>query len=1035
MSKNLFCKRTRHHQVVLSRLTGWLLCCFLLYGGQALSQSARINLQRTSLARVAGSLQQQFPDLNFSFDQVLFEKTMVEKVQAEAGTLNGLLNVLKEQVGLHALVDGKNVTLKYVPLPTPARPPETNGTFSGRILAEEDNTPIRGATVRIGGKGGSSDDNGRFSIPVPVGTYEATVSALGFGTIAITEITIKVNETFAVNVSLKKAKGQLAGVTIESRKIRETGSVASVIDEIRQADAVVSGISKEQISRSQDRDASEVIRRISGVSIIQNRMVVIRGLSQRYNPVMLDGLMAPSFEPDSRAFSFDILPSPLIDRIMIYKTAVPELPGDFAGGVIKVHTTEMPVKNAFNVSYSASYNPYTTFKEFREQHQGNKNWLGYDDGTYSLPKEIGSARVDTRTPEEKRALTAKFADNWDIYPRKAPVDHRFNLDFAKRFTWGKTSRLGIIGAFNYANTYRSMVVSQNTTSIMSDVYSSTYKFSDQTYDHGVRLNGMLNLSLDINKDHRISFKTLYTHMGNTNAIYRNGETGLAAPDGSGLYENQYVRQYILSNSFKGIYTTQLSGKHTLNTGTQINWTAGYTKSKYDDPDQRYRTLKTEKKFYYHDSSLVEYFNGGYYRGRRYTTLPEEIKTAALDVVQPLKIANAAVILKAGFYLEDKERRFEYRQFNLENDDVQGNRITEIWGAHNSYNAQNDLKAVYLAAEIPFTAKLKLYGGLRIEDNTQKLQTYSWQIGGGGPNGQVNLHRQNTSKLPSFNLNYSFTEKNLLRAAYSKTLNRPEFREISTFYYMDFMTYRLAYGNEKLKIQTDINNLDLRFEHYPGTGEIFTAGIFYKKFKDPVEFYYYNSTSGRNSFQWNNAVSATNYGAEVELMLGMHRYFNGNTAVSKTLRHFSVLLNATYIYSKVDLGGQAGLQDKNRPLMGQSPYLINAGLNYTNATAGLKLNANYNRIGKRLTTVGNIDNANVYEMPRNALDLSFSQLIGKLVEIKGGVQNVLNSRFLQIQQAADIKNIAEKTDDTINGDNIFHSFYTGPYITLGIGLKL
>lgn len=1030
MSKNLFCKKTG-----LSWLTSWLLCCCLLYSGQVLSQSGRINLQRTSLAKIAASLQQQFPGYNFSFDQALFEKTMVEKAQAEAGTLSGLLDVLKQQIGLHALSDGKNITLKYVPLQTTSRPARANGVFSGRILADENNTPIPGATVRIGVKGGSSDDDGRFSIPVPVGTYEATVSAVGYGTVAITGITIKANETFAVKVSLKVAKGQLAGVTIESRKIRETGSVASVIDEIHQADAVVSGISKEQIARSQDRDAAEVIRRISGVSIIQNRMVVIRGLSQRYNPVMLNGLMAPSFEPDSRAFSFDILPSPLTDRIMIYKTAVPELPGDFAGGVIKVHTTEMPAKNAFNVSYSASYNPFTTFKDFKEQHQGSKNWLGYDDGTYSLPKEIGSDRVDTWTPEEKRALTPKFGDNWDLYSRKAPVDHRFNLDFAKRFTWGKSSHLGIVGAFNYANTYRYVIVSQNTTAIMNDVYSSTYKFSDQTYDHNVRLNGMLNLSLDINKNHRISFKNLYTHMGGTNAIYRNGETGLAAPDASGLYENQYARQYILSNSFRGIYTTQLSGQHTLPPGTQINWTAGYTKSRYDDPDQRYRTLKNDKKLYYHDSSLVEYFYGGYYRGRRYTTLPEEIKTVVLDIVQPLRIANAAVVLKTGIYVEDKERRFEYRQFNLENDDVQGSRITEIWGAQNSYNAQNDLKAVYLAAEIPFTSKLKLYGGLRIEDNTQKLQTYSWQLGGGGTNGQVNLHRQHTSKLPSFNLSYSFTDKNLLHAAYSKTLNRPEFREIATFYYMDFMTYRLAYGNENMKTQTDIDNIDLRFEHYPGTGEIFTAGVFYKKFKNPVEFYYYNSTGGRSSFRWDNALSATNYGAEVELMLSMQRYFNGNTIASKTMQHFSVLLNAAYIYSKVDLGPGAGLQDKNRPLTGQSPYLINAGLNYTNLAAGLKLNASYNRIGKRLTTVGNIDNASVYEMPRDALDLGFSQLIGKLVEIKGGVQNVLNSRFLQVQQASDIKAIAEKTDDTINGDNIFHSFYTGPYITLGVGLKL
>ncbi len=525
-------------------------------------------------------------------------------------------------------------------------------------------------------------------------------------------------------------------------------------------------------------------------------------------------------------------------------------------------------------------------------------------------------------------------------------------------------------------------------------------------------------------------------MGSTNAIVRNGTTGDAASDGSGLYSGQNVRQYILTNGYRGIYTGQLSGHHTLFDRTQVNWVIGYTKSRYDDPDQRYRTLKQDTALFYNDSSLREPAAGiGIYRGRRFFTLPEDIKTAGLDVIQPVKIANTTISLKGGIFYEDKKRTFEFRQLGYEKDTDTTIRITENYGKNNSYNARNVLKAGYVAAEIPITQRLKLYGGLRIEDNTQELHTYTWKTTGTTNDGRIDLMRKNTSKLPSFNISYAFTKKNQLRAAYFKTLNRPEFREISTFYYMDMMTYRLAYGNEELKIQTDIDNYDLRFEHYPGTGEMFTAGLFYKKFKDPVEFYYYASTGGYNNFQWNNAAAATNYGAEVELMLGMHRYFNGSNTISKVMQRVSVLFNAAYIYSTVDLGHRAGLQDKKRPLYGQSPYLINAALNYTDETIGLKLNANYNVAGKRLTAIGNLSSPNIYEMPRHALDFSFSQQAGKYLFIKGGIQNILNARYLQIQQAADIRQLADKTYETIHGDNIYQSNYTGVYYTLGIGLNL
>lgn len=1026
----------RTWQRVLRILPMLLLVAFSGKSQQkALQELITLSMSRAPLDAVVAAIAKQ-SRLIFSYDRSILEKITIEKVSWQGVSLKKVLLDLNNLAALEYAVSEGTLAIK-IGEKKRAVPRSAPGKVEGKIMDEEDNKPVAGVTIRIGDKSTLTDENGAFSIQLPDGNYEAEVSSVGYGTKKVTGILIKGHETFTILLPLKRVKGQLGTVTVSARRMRETGSNEAIVNEIRQADAVVSGIAKEQIARSQDRDAAEVVRRISGVSIIQNRLVVIRGLPQRYNTVMLNNVIAPSFEPDSRAFSFDIMPSGLIDRVMIYKTAVPELPGDFAGGVIKVYTTEMPVKNSLNISYSASYNTNTTFRDFYEQKQGKKAWLGYDNGTYSLPTSA-PARIDELSAADRRALTSKFNNNWEPNAKTAPVDHRFGLDFSQRIPIGTISKLGVIGAFSYSNTYQYNVIAQNTAGVMGGVFSSGFRFADQSYDHNVRLNGMLNLSLQINNNHRLSFKNLYTHTGASNALIRNGATGDAASDGSGLYSGQYVRQYILSNSYRGIYSGQLSGHHTVFANTQVNWVTAYTKSRYDDPDQRYRTMKQDTSLYYNDSSLVEPTPGtisSLYRGRRYFKLPEESKTAGLDLVQPIRIANRIISLKAGFFYEDKKRTFEFRQLGYLPDATIGSIITETYGKNNSYHAQNILKAGYLAAEIPLTKQLKLYGGLRIEDNTQELHTYTWQTVGIVNEGRIDLLRKNTSKLPSVNISYAFSEKNLLRAAYSKTLNRPEFREISTFYYMDMMTYRLAYGNENLKIQTDIENYDLRFEHYPGAGEMLTAGVFYKKFTNPIEFYYYAGTSGYNNFQWNNAKSATSYGVEVELMLGMRRYFSGNDAVSKVMQRISVLLNAAYIHSKVDLGNRAGLQDQDRPLYGQSPYLINAALNYTDDSLGLKLNASYNIIGKRITAIGNLASPNIYEMPRNALDCSFSKRIYRRLEIKGGIQNILNARSFQIQDADDIKKLADKTDATIHGDNIYQSEYSGTYFTLGIGLRL
>lgn len=979
-----------------------------------------------------------------------FQFVFMEEDIRQVKTVSGTYHDTPVSRVLEALLNRNRLTFKQINknviISVQVNPErEEAGRFAGTIKDKKTGEAIIGAILRIGGQVTQTDAEGRFATDMPVGSYKVSVSYVGYAAINLEAITIKPGKETHLEITMSEDENTLGEVVVTER--RATGTNIALIQQIREARAVVSGIAAEQIARSQDRDASEVVRRIPGVSVIQNRFIVIRGLPQRYNTVMLNNVTAPSFESDSRAFSFDVLPSGMIDRILIYKTAVPELPGDFAGGVVKIYTTGFAAKNYLNVSYQASVRPNTTFRDFYEQKEGSRFWLGYDDGTYALPIGYGNNnRIDLLPEDQRKTLTGKFNNNWEAYRKTAPVDHRLNIDMGRKFSLGNEVQLGINGGLSYTNAYRYNVVSRNPGGLMNGTYAAAYNFVDEVQDHDVRLNGLVNIALDIKGRHHIDFKNLYTHLGTASYINRHGQSGPAASDGGGLGDDNYIRQAILSNAFRGIYTGQLNGSHELFSSTRINWVMGYTKSQYNDPDQRTRTWTATASEFYPGTALKERYNlegqpmTGVNWGRRYFTLPEETKTLGLDIEQKFHLGSFEPLLKAGFFTEQKSRTFEYRQLALFA--TAGNEVVvnESYGASNSYTASNDLKAGYIATELPLTKRLKLYGGVRIENNRQQLQSYGWQTV--GPNaGVISLDRKNTSFLPSVNLNYSLSDRDVIRLAYAKTLNRPEFREIAPFFFQDFYDYKLVYGNPDLKLQTDIDNLDLRFEHYPGAGEMMSLSVFYKKFRNPIEFYYYNGTTGRNNFQWDNAGSAVSYGAEVEAMVGLARYAGDGGIAGRILQRISVLLNASYTFSEVDLGNDGGLsaiiQDRKRALYGQSPYLINAGINYTDDSIGLRLNVSYNIIGRRIIGVGNIDNPSIYELPRHALDFTFSKRINKLLEIKGGVQNILNARFLQVQDVnGDGK--FNRNDEVMGSplfDNRYQSRFEGTYYTLGIGVRL
>jgi len=406
-------------------------------------------------------------------------------------------------------------------------------------------------------------------------------------------------------------------------------------------------------------------------------------------------------------------------------------------------------------------------------------------------------------------------------------------------------------------------------------------------------------------------------------------------------------------------------------------------------------------------------------------------------------------LKAGVFTEHKERSFHARNIGYrwassnhdlslttmsigdlmqpQNMRTDGLRIDEISYRKNSYSAQNDLLAGYVMGSLPMGSKVKLDAGVRVENNIQQLHSYDDfnQV-------PVDPKYNITRVLPSANFSYNFTDKQLIRAAYGQSLNRPEFRELAPFSFYDFNFNFLYVGNPALKT-AKIQNLDLRYEIFPGKNEMITIGRFYKDFKDPIEVIVDINQPGGGVKQvfFNNATKATSYGVELEVKKSLQ----GLTG-SQLLDKMNVLLNATLIKSRVKIPENlVGGQDTNRPMQGQAPYVVNAALFYSNPETGWQINALYNVVGKNLAFVGNDTYHSVYLMPRSVVDLTFSKQLGERFQLKGGISDILNQPMMFLQDSDNNGKLEKKTRSQAVGDRVIQSYRPGQVFSIGFSFRI
>jgi hypothetical protein len=924
------------------------------------------------------------------------------------------------------------------------------GVIKGKIEDAATGEGLIGATVVIQGttKGTIADADGYFAFnDIQQGAYNFVFSYITYEQ-QVRRANVTKGETVELNVKLKPISVEVGEVRVVTT--RRTDTELSLISSIKSSSLVSNGISKQQISRSQDRDASEVIARIPGVTVRDGKFINVRGLDERYNTVWLNGSGAPSSEADRRAFSFDMLPSSLIDNLVLYKTHAPELPADFAGAAVQILTKSTVDANSVDISYATGYRQNTTFRDFYTYQGGKTDWLGFDDGTRALPAGFPSTSelrqlADNPTDEDKQKITElgrAFNKTWTPEATEAKPDQSFMATINRKFLVGKAS-IGNVTSIGYsnANQYREVFrAGYQAYDKINDHPDTSYYFYDNNYSTKTKLNGLFNWLIVFGNNQKIEFRNFFNQISDKTTILRTGRD---------FYGGSYKTATELGFQSRSIYSGQLTGSHNFNNyNINLNWTLGYSYTNKLQPDiRRVEMSRNEDAGPSAPYTISLNFNADpKLLGRLSLENHENIWMGALNYTNKLHFDNFVPEIKTGLFMEKKDRTFSARNIGFAISNVMkfnwnlmyqpidslfqdkninysdGIKVDESTNLSDSYHAGNELYAGYVGLNLPFR-KLKIYSGVRMEKNIQKLNGFD-------ENGDsVAVNNNHLDFFPSVNITYNFTDQLLLRLAYGRSVNRPEFREIAPYTYYNFEEKATYYGNPEL-VNSYIHNSELRLEYFPTQGDMITVGGFYKQFSNPIEAHLIESGSGLNYF-YENAISAVSYGAEVDVRKSLSE-LSGSNSFLRFFQDFVIVFNAALIKSelKTDFANE---RDSVRQMQGQSPYIVNAGIFYDNPRRGVMVSVLYNVIGPRIAFVGNLNNPHIYQMPRNLMDITINKKIGKYITVKGGVKDIFNQP-IELRQDEYVQVIPNDSESKAKRIQQTQLFKPSSSFTLGVSVN-
>lgn len=917
---------------------------------------------------------------------------------------------------------------------------EQLGKITGQVVNKENAQPLVGATVMIQGTslGAITDLDGNFRInKVPAGNYTVVSTSVGFTQVSITEVTVSKDEVTPLNFIMSPEVIQTDGIKVEARA--EKNSETVLLHRRRSATAVTDGISAQEMSRSGSGDAAEAMTKVTGASVVDGKFVFVRGLGDRYSNTQLNGSTLPSPDPDKQAVPMDLLPTGLLDNIIVEKSFTPDKPGDFAGGSVNLNTKDYPESRSLVFSTSTGTNSETRLGHDILMHQrSSKDWLGFDDGKRDIPQIItDNSEIQTNLPGSSFEISESgLADSMYIVQymdsaarafnpemtgnkREIPLNQSHSLSYGNQHTLFNNP-LGIVASLTYSRKYNSYQGTHGSYSQRAQQFNgSLHKNFDFTDTRGVEevlWGGLINLKYGFHPNHKIGWNYMYTRNGESETRYLAGDWPEFIDPGS------IARNHALWYTERFLKASQFNGAHALfDNKIRADWQISLANTSQEDPDVRFFTDEMGFNTYEDEESgemIVDttytIWPNRFPRPKRlWRNVEESSDEYQLNINIPL---SGKAKFKHGLAVSNKRRDVSERRFQYVNDtryssydgDIQAyiedmgldtvttrvfqnqtryryrfsNFLREISESRNSYFGEKEIFAAYGMFELPLIWNMHFIGGARYE--VTDMQTFSAQnktmLGKGIDEEDI---------LPSLNLIYRLGDRMNVRAAYSKTLARPNLLEMSSSVIEEFNTGDFYIGNPDLEM-TKIDNYDLRWEWFTAPGEIIAVSGFYKRLKNPIENTIINPI--HIEVQPRNSDDATIYGFELE-------YRRNLGFIKETLRNFRLGGNFTMVESKIKLDAEElqesraidPLYPETRPMAGQSPYLVNLDLSFNSFQAGTSMSLYYNIFGERLYFNSEGATPDVYEQPRHHLDFVGSQKLIAGTTFKFSVKNILNEK--------------------------------------------
>ena len=887
--------------------------------------------------------------------------------------------------------------------------------ITGTVIDGDFNEPLPFANILVKetGEGVTSDFDGKYSIELPKGSYTLVFSFVGYETKEITNFNVSDADYTITDIVLNSVAQGLEEVVVTVDAKRNTES--SVLEIQRKSASLLDGISAQAFQKIGANDIASAVKNVPGVSVQGGKYVYVRGLGDRYSKSILNGVDIPGLDPDRNTIQMDLFPTNMLSNVLVIKSARADLPADFTGGVIDIINQDFPAKQEFSISASMSFNPDMHFNDNYLSYEGGQtDFLGFDDGTRKdkiFNTFLGNA-YDPRLNATTTGLTTINHISNQFNPQMAPnndtsgMNYNFGVSYGNQFNFDNGHSFGFLGSVSYR---KEQTVFENT---QDNIYNFSPNRTELSFEENrlqtgtiggenIIASGLFGMTYKTNAS-KFKFNALHIQNGESTS----GRFRQLTRFSDFIDFNKFNLEY----NERSISNGTLSGLHNLTESQfKVEWTLSGTQAKVHDKDVRNTTFQDEEGIFSFQENTEP--------KRIWRTLDEYNLVGKVDLTKRFTFLKEDAVLKFGAFSSLKERDFSIAQYSVSSNFTSErdwanyggdpnqlfnpvnlisptndsgtyiNPQTTIRQDANIFNARQQNLAAYVSNEFNISPKLKSIIGFRFE-NYQVFYT-----GENSQLGQVFNDEQIISEnnlFPSTNFIYSLTDNKNLRFAYSLTTARPSFKEASIAEIYDPLSNLFFIGNINIK-PTYIDNFDLRYEAFGEDAQLFAMSLFYKNLTDPIEIGFVAAST--SNYKPLNLENANVFGIELEVRQKLSNWIAG-------LRNFNLNFNGSYIisdekYSEDELKLRTlGLRDgetlgTSRPLQGQSPYLINAGLDYNNTDKGIRGGFYYNVQGKTLEVVGDGFYPDVFTMPFHSLNFNFTKQFKNNTSLTLRVRNLLD----------------------------------------------